>query len=59
MQYVTLKKEKLNEFVAQLAKLQKVIGIDMLEAALKVKFKNNALKASLDLVGRIEVKKEV
>ena len=45
--------------LAVLAKLQKVIGIDMLEAALKVKFKNNALKASLDLVGRIEVKKEV
>ena len=45
--------------LAVLAKLKKVIGVDMLEAALKVKFKDNALKASLGLIDRIEVEKEV
>jgi 2-oxoglutarate ferredoxin oxidoreductase subunit beta len=45
--------------LAVLAKLKKVIGVDMLEAALKVKFKDNALKASLGLIDRIDVKKEV
>ena len=38
-----------------LAKLEKVIRTEMLEAALKVRFRGEALKSSLDLIDRIEI----
>jgi 2-oxoglutarate ferredoxin oxidoreductase subunit beta len=45
--------------LAVLAKLQKVIRAEMLEAALKIRFKGDALTASLNLIERVEVGKEV
>ena len=45
--------------LAVLAKLKKVIRTEMLEAALKVRFKGDALKAALDLIDRIEIGREV
>jgi 2-oxoglutarate ferredoxin oxidoreductase subunit beta len=44
--------------LAVLAKLKKVIRTEMLETALKVRFKGDALKASLELIDRIEIGKE-
>jgi 2-oxoglutarate/2-oxoacid ferredoxin oxidoreductase subunit beta len=40
--------------LAVLARLKKVIHTEMLETALRVRFKGDALKASLDLINRIE-----
>jgi pyruvate/2-oxoacid:ferredoxin oxidoreductase beta subunit/Pyruvate/2-oxoacid:ferredoxin oxidoreductase gamma subunit len=41
--------------LAVLAKLKKVIRPEMLEAALKVRFKGKALKSSLELIDRVEI----
>jgi 2-oxoglutarate ferredoxin oxidoreductase subunit beta len=41
--------------LAVLAKLKKVIRTEMLQAALKVRFKGDTLRSSLDLVNRIEL----
>ena len=41
--------------LAVLAKLKKVIQTDMLKAALKVRFRGDVLKSSLELVDRIEI----
>jgi hypothetical protein len=41
-----------------LAKLKKVIQPQMLEAALKVRFKGNALDSSLKLVKQVKTGKE-
>lgn len=41
--------------LAVLARLKRVIRTEMLEAALKVRFKGEALKASLELIGRIKL----
>jgi hypothetical protein len=41
--------------LAVLAKLKRVIRPEMLEAALKVRFKGKALKSSLELINRVEI----
>ena len=41
--------------LAVLAKLKKVIRPEMLEAALRVRFKGKALKSSLELIDRVEI----
>ncbi|MCK5417804.1 MAG: hypothetical protein KAI93_04840, partial [Desulfobacterales bacterium] len=41
--------------LAVLAKLEKVLRPEMLEAALKIKFKGKTLTSSLDLIGRVEI----
>jgi hypothetical protein len=41
--------------LAVLAKLEKVLQPEMLEAALKIKFKGKTLTSSLDLIGRVEI----
>jgi 2-oxoglutarate ferredoxin oxidoreductase subunit beta len=41
--------------LAVLAKLKKVIRPEMLEAALKVRFKGKVLKSSLELIDRVEI----
>ena len=41
--------------LAVLAKLKKVIRPEMLEAALRVRFKGKALKSSLELIERVEI----
>ena len=43
--------------LAVLAKLKKVIHLEMLEAALKAKFKGNALDLSLQLVKQVKIDK--
>jgi 2-oxoglutarate ferredoxin oxidoreductase subunit beta len=45
--------------LAVLAKLEKVIRIEMLQAALKARFRGDTLKSSLDLIGRVETGKGV
>jgi Pyruvate/2-oxoacid:ferredoxin oxidoreductase gamma subunit len=45
--------------LAVLAKLNKVIRPEMLEAALKVRFKGEALRSSLDLIDRTEIEKDI
>ncbi|MCK5203046.1 MAG: hypothetical protein KAR15_04200, partial [Desulfobacterales bacterium] len=41
--------------LAVLAKLEKVLRPEMLEAALKIKFKGKTLTSSQDLIGRVEI----
>ena len=41
--------------LAVLAKLEKVTRPEMLEAALKIRFKGKTLTSSLDLIGRVEI----
>ena len=43
--------------LAVLARLEKVIRTEMLEAALKIRFKGKALTSSLDLIARVEISK--
>jgi len=41
--------------LAVLAKLEKVIRPEMLQAALKIRFKGKAVTSSMDLIGRVEI----
>ena len=45
--------------LAVLAKLKKVIRTEMLKAALKIRFRGDVLKSSLELIDRIEIGREV